>query len=91
VIAANHGGLSEIVIDGVTGSFVEPGSVESLAIAIAIYAMEPTKALSEGEEGRKRFAAEFEEGLYKRRIADVIDELVNRAGVTHQDPAVGYP
>jgi glycosyltransferase involved in cell wall biosynthesis len=72
VIAANHGGLSEIVIDGVTGSLVLPGSTESLAAAIVRYLEYPARATGEGSAGRARFAAEFEEARYKLKIADII-------------------
>jgi glycosyltransferase involved in cell wall biosynthesis len=75
VIAANHGGLSEIVIDGVTGSLVLPGSTESLAAAIVRSLENPARVIAEGNAGRLRFAAEFEEANYKSRIANVIAHL----------------
>jgi glycosyltransferase involved in cell wall biosynthesis len=75
VIAANHGGLSEIVVDGVTGRFVEPGSVESLTAAILSYIKNPTKAVAEGNAGRARFASHFEESIYESKITNVIAEL----------------
>lgn len=78
VIAANHGGLAEIVIDGVTGSLVVPGSATSLAAAIVRYAEEPGRVLSEGEAGRKRFAAEFEESRYKEKIAAILEHLARQ-------------
>jgi glycosyltransferase involved in cell wall biosynthesis len=45
VIAADHGGARETVIDGETGFLVRPGSAEALAHAIA-------RALELGSEGR---------------------------------------
>lgn len=75
VIAANHGGLSEIVVDGVTGSFVVPGSVGSLANAIVAYVEDPARAVAEGIAGRERFAAQFEETHYKLKIANIIASL----------------
>jgi glycosyltransferase involved in cell wall biosynthesis len=75
VIAANHGGLSEIVVDGVTGSFFVPGSVESLTAAILGYLKDPTRTVTEGIAGRERFAAHFEENIYKSKITNVIAEL----------------
>lgn len=77
VIAANHGGLSEIVVDGVTGSFVVPGSIESLAAAIMRYLDDPTLAAAEGDAGRERFVAEFEESHYMSKIANIIADVVN--------------
>ncbi|MGD0632587.1 MAG: glycosyltransferase [Terracidiphilus sp.] len=75
VIAANHGGLSEIVVDGVTGSFVVPGSVASLVNAIMAYVEDPERAVSEGIAGRERFATQFEETHYKLKITNIIAEL----------------
>jgi glycosyltransferase involved in cell wall biosynthesis len=75
VIAANHGGLSEIVVDGVTGSFVEPGSIQSLAHAIGGYIDNPARAKAEGDAGRKRFLVEFEEEHYKVAIGDIVAGL----------------
>jgi len=75
VIAANHGGLSEIVVDSVTGTFVQPGSVESLTEAIAGYIENPLRAQAEGIAGRERFMAQFEESHYKSRVTSIIEKL----------------
>jgi glycosyltransferase involved in cell wall biosynthesis len=75
VIAANHGGLSEIVLDGVTGSLVEPGSIQSLAFAIGGYIDNPARVKAEGYAGRSRFLAEFEEKHYKAKIGDIVASL----------------
>jgi glycosyltransferase involved in cell wall biosynthesis len=75
VIAADHGGLSEIVVDGVTGSLVVPGSAASLAAALLRYIEQPRRTKVEGEAGRRRFAAEFEESDYKRKITQIIGHL----------------
>jgi glycosyltransferase involved in cell wall biosynthesis len=75
VIAANHGGLSEIMVDGVTGSLVEPGSIQSLAFAIEGYIDNPARVKAEGYAGRSRFLAEFEEKHYKAKIGDIVASL----------------
>lgn len=75
VIAANHGGVTEIVVHGVTGSLVDPGSVASLAAAIRSYLDDPARVSAEGNAGRERFAAEFEESRYEMKIANIIAEL----------------
>jgi glycosyltransferase involved in cell wall biosynthesis len=75
VIAANHGGLREIVVDGVTGTLVEPGSIESLAVAIRGYLDNRARVVSEGEAGQRRFIAEFDEKHYKRKIRDIVADL----------------
>lgn len=75
VIAANHGGLSEIVVDGVTGTLVTPGSIQSLASAIGGYIDNPDRVIAEGNAGKKRFAAEFDEKFYKMKICDIVADL----------------
>lgn len=74
VIASNHGGLVEIVVDGETGTLMRPGSAEALCAAIAHYGDDPSRMLREGGAGRKRFAAQFEQKLYKEGIVAVIAE-----------------
>jgi glycosyltransferase involved in cell wall biosynthesis len=80
VIAANHGGLSEIVVEGVTGSFVVPGSTQSLAAAIVRYIEDPARVITEGSAARERFAAAFEESHYKLKIVDIIANLTGPMG-----------
>jgi len=71
VVAAGHGGLAEIVVDGVTGTHVTPGSPAALAAAIRRYLADPALAVTEGRAGQARFAECFDERIYMRRIADV--------------------
>jgi glycosyltransferase involved in cell wall biosynthesis len=79
VIAAGHGGLVEIVVDGVTGKLVIPGSDASLAEAMTSYVHAPQRAEIEGMAGRKRFEAEFEEEHYKMKVTDTIASLCGAA------------
>jgi glycosyltransferase involved in cell wall biosynthesis len=75
VIAADHGGLSEIVVNGVTGTLVKPASVESLAGAIAAYLVNPDRARIEGNAGQERFTKEFEERHYMLKVTDIVERL----------------
>ena len=75
VIAANHGGLREIVLDGVTGTLIEPSSVQALAAAIVSYIGDTKRLRAEGDAGRERFAAEFEESHYRLKITKIIAGL----------------
>lgn len=72
VIAADHGGLAEIVVDGETGILVPPGDVEALVAAIRRYIAEPTLAQRHGRAGRLRYEAEFTEDRFKIRIAEIL-------------------
>jgi glycosyltransferase involved in cell wall biosynthesis len=78
VVAANHGGISEIVVNGATGTLVEPGSIQSLASVISSYMDNPARVIAEGNAGRKRFAAEFDEKYYKMKIGDIIADFSKR-------------
>ena len=78
VIGANHGGIPEIVVDGLTGTLVAPGSVESLTAAIAGYVRDPARARREGIAGRERFAAKFDERHYKSKIIRIIADLTRQ-------------
>jgi glycosyltransferase involved in cell wall biosynthesis len=75
VIATNHGGLREIVLDGVTGTLIEPSSVQALAAAIVSYIGNTKRLRAEGNAGRERFAAEFEESRYRLKITKIIADL----------------
>jgi glycosyltransferase involved in cell wall biosynthesis len=54
VIAANHGGLPEIVIDEETGLLVEPGNAEQLAEAILRLAHNADERTAFGKQGFRR-------------------------------------
>jgi glycosyltransferase involved in cell wall biosynthesis len=59
VIAAEIGGLGELVEDGVTGYLVPPGEAEPLADAIVAVASDLPRAAELGEAGRRRALEEF--------------------------------
>ena len=70
VMAAGHGGLAEIVVDGETGAQVTPGDPAALCDAIRRYLADPTLAPAQGAAGKRRFTACFDEAIYMRGIAD---------------------
>jgi glycosyltransferase involved in cell wall biosynthesis len=59
VIAAEIGGLGELVQDGVTGFLVPPGEAEPLEEAIVRLAGNPARAAQMGEAGRGRALEHF--------------------------------
>jgi glycosyltransferase involved in cell wall biosynthesis len=61
VIAADVGGLGDIVRDGETGLLVPPGEVEPLAAAILELARDRERAQKLGAAGRRRALAHFTE------------------------------
>lgn len=73
IIGTPVGGLPEVVVDGLNGIVVEPGSVESLAEAMVRIASDPATAMAMGrasfERARERFRWEnvvaAYDGLYE--------------------------
>jgi glycosyltransferase involved in cell wall biosynthesis len=59
VIAAEIGGLGELVEDGVTGVLVPPGEAEPLRDAIVRLARDLGRAAQMGDAGRRRALAQF--------------------------------
>jgi len=78
VVAAAHGGLPEIVREGVTGRLVAPGDHRALAGALADLAKHPRKVARLGgaaaEDARRRFTPE----RMLEQIAALYEELLTR-------------
>ena len=81
VIAAEIGGLGELVRHGETGLLVPPAEVEPFARAIVELATDPARASAMGEAGRRRALERFLE----RRCTDRT-ELLYRSFVDGVDP-----
>ncbi len=54
VVASRNGGVGELVLDGVTGTLVEPADVDALAGALLAYAEQPALRLAHGTAARER-------------------------------------
>jgi glycosyltransferase involved in cell wall biosynthesis len=54
VVAANHGGLTEIVVDSQTGFRFEPNNADALAAALGKLLADPEMRKTFGEKGRAR-------------------------------------
>lgn len=59
VIATRNGGVPEVVVDGVTGTIVQPGDVAGLAQALIAYAADSGLRNAHGAAGHARAAACF--------------------------------
>jgi glycosyltransferase involved in cell wall biosynthesis len=64
VIASNHGGLTEIVIDNETGFLIEPKNENELSKAIQTLIKNPELRKSFGEKGYQRAISEFSADKY---------------------------
>jgi L-malate glycosyltransferase len=78
VLAADIGGLGELVVNGETGLLVPPGEAEPLAQALVQLARDPERRRALGEAGRRRALEHFAEHrnvertelLYRAELSD---------------------
>jgi glycosyltransferase involved in cell wall biosynthesis len=80
VIAAEIGGLGELVEDGVTGYLVPPGEAEPLADAIVALASDLPQAAELGEAGRRRALEEFLQDRCTDRTEALYRQALNGRG-----------
>lgn len=79
LVSTTIGGPAEIVVDGVSGTLVEPGKPELLAAAIAAYLADPAKAAAAGAQGLLRLQAEFAIEKNLQRTLEVYDRIFHPA------------
>lgn len=72
VVAANHGGLAEIVLPGSTGLLVEPGSAPALAAAIGQLVRDPLERQRLGAAGQMRQSQDFTQAQHDRQLMALI-------------------
>jgi glycosyltransferase involved in cell wall biosynthesis len=75
VVATRHGGIVEVVEEGVTGRLVTPGSIDELAGALRGYARDPDERRRHGHAGRERCEALFDADRSATRYAELVAEL----------------
>jgi len=81
VISYDVDGAREVVVNEETGFLVPAGSREGLARAMAAALSDPARARAMAERGRERFADRFRWETMVRRIAEVYEAELTRAGV----------
>lgn len=72
-IASNHGGPSELVVDGETGFLVDPGNVSQIADKIARLHADPRKTTQMGEQAKSRIVDMFLWEQYVERYINAIN------------------
>lgn len=73
VVAANHGGLMEIILDNETGFLVAPNNKIALKEALEKLICQPEMRSSFGENGFKRAKNHFSIENYVRKIEDILE------------------
>ncbi len=75
VIAANHGGLTEIVVDNETGILFEPNNVESLSNALRILIDSEELRITFGKNGFNRAIKNFTVDSYSNKIQNILQNI----------------
>ena len=75
VVAANHGGLMEIIVDNETGYLVEPNNKEAFKEALEKLIMNPDLRTNFGENGFQRATKKFSVENYVRKIEDILENI----------------
>jgi glycosyltransferase involved in cell wall biosynthesis len=82
VLAAGHGGLVEIVVDGETGTLVAPNNAAALADAIRALLDDPGIVVRQGAAARHRFIAAFTMAACDRALGAAFDTILPPTGTT---------
>jgi glycosyltransferase involved in cell wall biosynthesis len=78
VVAADHGGAAETVIDRVTGILVRPGDAAALAAATdAALALTPDERIAWGARARARVAEDYSVATMQYAVMRVYGELLD--------------
>lgn len=77
VIASNHGGLTEILINNETGFLVEPNNEKALSEALLKLIENPELRNSFGEKGYQRAIKEFSADKYVQSFENLFLEILN--------------
>jgi glycosyltransferase involved in cell wall biosynthesis len=75
VVAAAHGGLTEIVHDGETGLLVPPGRIKPLAAALRRLADDPALGARLGEAAARNVRERFSRERMLRELQDLYDRI----------------
>ena len=78
VVATGIHGLTDAVVDGVTGMLVPPRNADALHEALSTLLAQPELRARLGREGRMRAVAEFEQEVVVKRYVDFVSELLGR-------------
>ncbi|MGL2965396.1 glycosyltransferase family 4 protein [Flavobacterium sp. XGLA_31] len=78
VVAANHGGLTEIVLPQETGYLFEPGNPEKLAEALTTLVGDENKRILFGEKGHERVHLHFSLEKHVSQFESIFEILINR-------------
>jgi glycosyltransferase involved in cell wall biosynthesis len=76
VIGGAHGGIPDIVENGVTGLLVPHGDAERLALALESLLGNPTRAREMGARGRERVQKEYSFEEFQSRLTRILQAVL---------------
>ena len=76
VIGGAHGGIPDIVEDGVTGLLVPHGDVERLAQALESLLINPSRAGEMGARGRDRIEKTFSFAQFQLHLTQILSNVL---------------
>jgi glycosyltransferase involved in cell wall biosynthesis len=76
VVVSDVGGAKEAIVEGQTGFCIPRGDLEALIHRLRLLVRYPELRAKMGEEGRKRFLAEFTFDRMYRQTVQVYDEVL---------------
>ena len=79
VVGGAHGGIPNIVEDGMTGLLVPHGNVERLAQAIESLLANPSRATEMGVRGRERVRKEYTFEKFQSRLTQMMESVLRNS------------
>lgn len=79
VVATYHGGIPDVIEDGVTGFLVKEGDVEAMAEKMLKLAQDPSLAATMGNAAKKKILSQFTLEKTIERLAGIMAEATGRA------------
>jgi L-malate glycosyltransferase len=76
VVSYGVDGITETVVDGVTGCLVAPGSIDGLADAVFTMIREPGRRREMGMKGRERVLSDFSAETTAFRVGEIIERTL---------------
>jgi len=78
VVASNHGGSTETVVNGETGFLVAPGDADALANGIAsAFAIASRERKQMGKKARARIGEKFSAAALQKATLNVYERVLN--------------
>jgi glycosyltransferase involved in cell wall biosynthesis len=79
IVGFRHGGITEMIEDGVSGKLATPSDVNALADILSEFAHDPAARQRFGRAAQERVAREFSRDSFVRRFSALYQELTTQS------------